>query len=260
LLAKEFFLPNLAAACAKVSESPLADLSRRVSRLEQQLRTLGDVETISSHERELEQLRADVEDLKRHRESRWHGRISLELERLKEESLCPGRHRSQVEIQMEEANSLVGIISYLRHKHGGNLHEKGIVTVTSTSVLDDDPDFGPENVAGAASDSWFFSRDDPGQWLCWDFGELRLRPTNYTVSSHLLRSWVVEGSVNGAIWTVIDRQSDNQDFKRKANVASFDVSESVECRFVRLSQTDENHRNGYILAIDTVEFFGTLVE
>jgi hypothetical protein len=40
---------------------------------------------------------------------------------------------------MKVAESLEGIISYLTKKHGGNVHEKGIVTIASKSVYDDDP-------------------------------------------------------------------------------------------------------------------------
>jgi hypothetical protein len=42
---------------------------------------------------------------------------------------------------MERPKQLEGIISYLTKKHGGNVHEKGIVTVRSKSVLKDDPKY-----------------------------------------------------------------------------------------------------------------------
>jgi hypothetical protein len=43
----------------------------------------------------------------------------------------------EVEFPLKEAKSLEGIISYLTRKHGGNVHDKGIVTITSKSVASD---------------------------------------------------------------------------------------------------------------------------
>jgi hypothetical protein len=104
---------------------------------------------------------------------------------------------------MKEAKSLDGIISHLSQKHGGNVHEKGIVTITSKSVHKDDPKY----VADLTSDSRFKSKYyyDPGQWICRDFGEMCVRPTHYTIMTEYLKSWVVEGSLDGRSWTEIDR-------------------------------------------------------
>jgi hypothetical protein len=47
--------------------------------------------------------------------------------------------------------SLEGIISYLTKKHGGNVHEKGIVTITSKSVYDPELQRALKNVADLTS-------------------------------------------------------------------------------------------------------------
>jgi hypothetical protein len=201
----------------------------------------------------------------------------------------PAKSQSKVEIPMKSAKSLDGVISYLTKKHCGNVQEKGIVTITSKSVWNDDPDYAPKNVADLTSDSRFVSQDEPGQSVCWDFREMRVRPTHYTIwtsylksssdrlksSSDRLKSWVVEGSLDGRSWTVIDRQTDNQDFKGGSNTVSFAVSKPAEFRFIRLTQTDKRHdgydylthkggdKNHYgcdYLLLYAVEFFGTLSE
>jgi hypothetical protein len=161
---------------------------------------------------------------------------------------------------MREAKSLDGIISYLTRKHVGNVHAKGIVTITSKSVSTDDPRYGPKNVAHLNSDSVFWSKDEPGQWLCWDFREMRVRPTHYTAWAAWLKSWVIEGSMDGENWAEIDRQIDNQDFKDGWHTASFTVSNPEQCRFIRLSQTGHDHYGDSSLALRAVEFFGTLSE
>jgi hypothetical protein len=90
---------------------------------------------------------------------------------------------------------------------------------------------------------------------------MRVRPTYYTIQAAWLKSWVVESSVDGEAWTEIDRKADNDDFKATAWVtASFAVSNSAECRFIRLTQTDKTHDRRDSLLILAFEFFGTLIE
>jgi hypothetical protein len=151
---------------------------------------------------------------------------------------------------------LEGIIAYLTRKHGGNVHEKGIVTLTSKST-----GFGGlTNVADLRDDSKFESADQPGQWICWDFGEMCIRPTGYTLRAYRLKSWVVEGSVNGETWTEIDRRMDNQDFDLpNTTTASFEAAEPAGYRFIRLTQVGPKHNNNHILLVRAVEFFGTLL-
>jgi hypothetical protein len=172
----------------------------------------------------------------------------------------PQKTQSKVEIPMKEAKSLDGIISYLTKKHGGNVQEKGIVTITSKSVYDD-PKCALKNVADLTSDSYFCSTNEPGQWVCWDFREMRVRPTHYTIRTDCLKSWVVEGSLDGSSWTEIDRQTDNYDFNHSyIQTASFAVSKPAEFRFIRLTQIGTNHFRNDQLGLAAVEFFGALSE
>jgi hypothetical protein len=90
---------------------------------------------------------------------------------------------------------------------------------------------------------------------------MRVRPTHYTIKGWYPKSWVVESSLDGEAWTEIDRKTNNVDFK--ANnwaTASFAISKSAECRFIRLTQTGKNHGGNDYLAIQAFEFFGTLLE
>jgi hypothetical protein len=101
------------------------------------------------------------------------------------------------------------IIAYLTAKYGGNVHEKGIVTIASKSVLHDDPRSARANLADSSLENQFCSDDsEPDQWVCWDFGEMRVRLTGYRLASTLLKSWVIDGSLDGENWTEIDRQTD----------------------------------------------------
>jgi hypothetical protein len=157
---------------------------------------------------------------------------------------------------MQTDKSLDGIIRHLTNEYGGNVHEKGIVIITAKSCFWDDL----KNVADVTdAESNYFSLNEPDQWVCWDFHERRVRATHYTLRAYCLRSWVIEGSLDGESWIEIDRQTDNQDF-RDLGLASFAVSNPVAFRFVRLAQTGKTHRNADNLGLRAVEFFGTLAE
>jgi hypothetical protein len=78
-------------------------------------------------------------------------------------------------------------ISDLTQKHAGNVHDQGIVTITSKSVSSDSPETVPVNVADLTTSSDFLSDNTPDQWICWDFGEMRVRPTHYTIQSFRLK-------------------------------------------------------------------------
>jgi hypothetical protein len=145
--------------------------------------------------------------------------------------VSPSDSLKEVEFPLKEAKSLDGIISYLTRKHGGNVHDKEVVTITSKSVYSD-LGYALRNIADLTSDSCFFSTNEPGQWVCWDFHEMRVRPTHYTIQAVWLKSWMVESSLDGE-WT-----TENDDFKTRSwQMASFAISNSAECRFIRPTQT-----------------------
>jgi hypothetical protein len=90
---------------------------------------------------------------------------------------------------------------------------------------------------------------------------MRVRPTHYTIGACDVKSWIVEGSEDGQEWTEIDRRIDNQDFSSwTATAASFDILQSSEFRFIRLTQTGKRHDGRGYLSLRAVEFFGTLFQ
>jgi hypothetical protein len=120
-----------------------------------------------------------------------------------------------------------GIIAYLTRLHDQNVHDKGIVTVTSKS-LDE------SNLPGVVN---FFSsgevctKGEPDSWICWDFHNLVALPTHYYAQSRSLYSWVVESSLDGENWVEIDRRTEQDAWDTE-----FEASNSNECRFIRLTQ------------------------
>jgi hypothetical protein len=230
LIANEFSLPDLSSACAafSVSVSHFSSLSGRVSKLERSISNgLHQVEaTIESQERELENLRFEVEGLKRSLSPRVP---SVQQQTPKPVPASPANEpapkpsavpkpASGVDLPLRKRNSLEGVIWYLTKKHGGNVSEKGIVAITSKSVHSSDDWCALKNLADFAdlsSNSAFLSADAPGQWVCWDFRGMIVRPTHYTIRGPFLTSWVFEGSLDGSTWSEIDRQTGKADFGRK---------------------------------------------
>jgi hypothetical protein len=156
--------------------------------------------------------------------------------------------------QMKKDKSLEGILSQMTEKQSGNVQVTVKVTITSKSVSDD-PMYALQNVADLSSDSEFWSKNEPGQWVCWDFGTLTVHPTHYTLKTGSLKSWILEGSADGNRWTMIDQQTDNQELK-DAKIASFAISKPADFRFIRLTQVGKNRTGGAILRLTAVEFFG----
>jgi hypothetical protein len=116
------------------------------------------------------------------------------------------KSRTAIKFSLKEAKSLDGVISYLTRKHGGNVHGQDIVTITSKSVRDDEPTCALRNVADLTSESFFNSKNEPGQWVSWDFHGMRVLPAHYTIRSEDLKLWVIESSLAGEAWTEIDRE------------------------------------------------------
>jgi hypothetical protein len=159
---------------------------------------------------------------------------------------------------MKKPKSRDGIISYLAKRYGGNVYDKGIIAITSKSIDVDDPQNAPNQLASGTHS--FMSKNEPGQWVCWDFGQMRVRPFGYTITALFLKSWIVQGSVTGRKWTMIDRQMDNQVFRYGAETASFRFSSPSDFRFIRLTQIHKNHSDLDFLILSAVEFFGILFQ
>jgi hypothetical protein len=165
---------------------------------------------------------------------------------------------------MNSASPLDGVFSHLSRKLGENLHEKGIMTITSRSVYANDPQHSPKNLAAPIL-GCFFCPLTAIEWVQWDFHELRVAPTHYSIQTHNspvgsahLKSWVIEGSINGSSWIELHRRTNSHDLNGPAVIRSFSISKMIDCRFIRLRQTGSNHRNDNNLVFSCLELFGIL--
>jgi hypothetical protein len=163
-------------------------------------------------------------------------------------------------------SSLDGIISYLTTKHGGNVHDKGVIEATASSALSAYPVKNVADLQNGTDASHFESRNEPNSWLCYDFKNMRITPTHYSIltypaaCNHHPKSWCLEVSTNGQQWAEVHQCTDNDELNGANRVRTWQVAKPVESRFVRLRQTGKNHYNHDYLLLCGLELFGTLNE
>jgi hypothetical protein len=174
--------------------------------------------------------------------------------------MISSRYIYENQIRAREGFPLEGIIWELTRIHGGNVHERGIVNVTASSVSGS---YLAQNAVDLGQQNIFHSLNQPNQWLCYDFKDRRIELTDYSISAytgHLLRSWVVEGSSNGSDWTILDEQRNNTRADSNHPIATISVARGKRWQFIRLRQTGKNSSNGDWLVLFGFEVFGLVHE
>ena len=166
-----------------------------------------------------------------------------------------------------ESNKLDGIIAHLTRQCGGNVHDKGAICIGASAFYNDHDEYYGDvrNVVELGTESDYWSEDFFDPWICYDFKDLSVIPTSYSImsaSDHQPKSWVLEVSNNGYSWTEIDRRDNNNELKDAYVTVNFKISctPSESFRFLRLRQTGENHKRGHMLRLCSLEIFGILCE
>jgi hypothetical protein len=165
--------------------------------------------------------------------------------------LCPFQEKAKFE----------GLIAFLTARSGGNPHDKGVIAVTSTNGSGNEG----KNAVDLRSDLPFCSANQPNQWLCYDFKDLRVGVTHYTVRSNgcnkgsdHLQSWVVEGSEDNSKWTELDRRENDDRLNGPNSICSFDVRTVVESRFIQIRSIGSNWAGNQYVYFKAFEVFGGL--
>jgi hypothetical protein len=165
-----------------------------------------------------------------------------------EERTVNNRQGNEVEFDVPD-----GIIAHLTRECGRKVHGHKAVEATSGSfekrtcaansqsgAHDEDPEYAPKSVADLKAVLCFLSpyRSDSARtphrrsnWVGCDFKERRIVPTRSAIctnvgdpgSSHL-KSWLVEGSVDGENWGQVGRQEDSQQPHGNLLTATFSVA------------------------------------
>jgi hypothetical protein len=156
------------------------------------------------------------------------------------------------QVALADHPELHGIIDQLTEAHGGNVHDLGIVTITSKSVYRNLKGLHPRNVADFKHRSSFTSsHEESNQWICFDFHERRVCMDKYTLASvciagvRYIETWVTESSLDGNTWSEVDHHLKDDAMHGGAGtsgdetlvIASFRVKRTEPFRFLRFRMT-----------------------
>lgn len=160
------------------------------------------------------------------------------------------------------SDPLNGIVAELTRRRCCDDHANGLVRVTSNGTRGRDV----SNLLDLDNKcSGYVSENEPGQWICVDFGKRKVRPTHYALRSQTTgrlapRSWVFEGSIDRETWSELDENDDNCQLDGAAEEALFSISNSGDFRFLRLRMTGKTHGGGHYLSLSALEVFGVITE
>jgi hypothetical protein len=159
---------------------------------------------------------------------------------------------------------LSGIISFLTHKHGGNVHDRGIIKLSSSSQTSSADAHPLKDIVDLYIPSRFWTENLPNQWICFDFKTYRVIPTHYSVvpesGASNLRNWVLEGWNDNQSWVTLDTRNNDDALRLKPSSATFKLGsdEIGEFRMIRIRQTGKTHGNDDYLCVAAFEIFGEL--
>jgi hypothetical protein len=127
----------------------------------------------------------------------------------------------------------------------GNVSDQDIVAI-SGSIDDDSSNSAVRNAIDLTNTSHYFHlKGELNQWLCSDVKNRKVQLTHSPIhpsSGNLLRSWLVEGSLDGSRWFVVDCRANNNRMISAHPIGTVTVSQSIESRFIRLRQIGKTSR------------------
>lgn len=165
-----------------------------------------------------------------------------------------------------------GIIHHLTELSGGNIADKGIIGISSSSI---NKTYYPKYVVDLDDKTHYFqSEDRQDAWIKFDFKDRKIRPSHYSIrtrhdwgkSGSHLKNWAIEGSNSNKPndWKVLDSRSDISCLDDANAMNTFDITaklEPDECfQYLRLRITGVNTDNKHFIFLSALEFFGSLIE
>lgn len=174
-----------------------------------------------------------------------------------------------IEYNGKKEGALKGIIYQLTKKFGGNVSDKKVVNITSSSNTSNSLS-SPKYAADFENkDTFFGSSNFPNSWIKYDFKNRRVCPTHYSLShtfkekgwSHPVQ-WVIEGSNT-------DRDDDWKELDSRSNINEINGAKTFKMQrqisnesyqYLRLRQTGPSSLGGNYLNISALEYFGSIID
>jgi hypothetical protein len=161
------------------------------------------------------------------------------------------------------SDNLNGIISYLTRKHSCHVLDSNVISITASSV-GDAQNYPLRHVADFENRTLFHTQNTPNSWICYDFKDMRVVLTHYSVRSrrdtngYHLRSWILEGSIDCESWVEMDHHTNDLSLNSQGAIATFSISSSSNYQYIRLRQMGVNSSGNNYLILNAIEFYGTL--
>ena len=180
------------------------------------------------------------------------------------------RKEKIIQIDHQMNNNFNGIISYLKKKHGNNIHDQGIISIeaSSTDYYSGKPELVIDyNLTGC---KWW-SEDIPGSWLEINFKKYKVKINGYSLKAcsgnpntcYHLRNWVIEGSTDRTNWVEIDKRINNTDLNGRDHQQYYSVTSKPidEFQFIRIKSIGKNNGGPPTdhLHFTNIEFYGQII-
>lgn len=165
----------------------------------------------------------------------------------------------------EEGQNFQGVINHLQKVSNGKIDN--LMNFTSSSVENDY--YCPKNVSLFGSKyNYFHSKDLENSWICLDFKDHKVCPTDYEIRSYSYnandqhpKSWVIEVSNDLETWIKIDEENDCSYLNGRSVSHTFKmkIETLFAFRYLRMRLTGPNWLGKNSLAIDSFEVYGIYV-
>lgn len=168
-------------------------------------------------------------------------------------------------------NGLMGIIRYLTSFSGGNIHDNGVVNITSSTVYNNDvKNWHSKNIVDLDNlKNSFASNQGENDYIIIDFKNRKVHPTHYQIRSrndfcnnYHPCNWKIEGSVDGNNWKILDDQMNVKSLIGLNITKTFKIKTQLlfnECfKYLKITQTGKHSNRTNYLVFSAIEFYGYL--
>ena len=164
-----------------------------------------------------------------------------------------------------ENKEFSGIINFLREKSSKKIENE--ISITSTSYQSGS---NPLYVTIHEDQSKYFNPcNQENNWICFDFRNYRVIPTDYTMKSMNFgkgwchpKSWVLEGSNDNITFEVLDEEKECSYLNGNSLAHTFKIQNqtSKEFRYIRLHATGKDWVGTNYFPFSSFEIYGQLIE
>lgn len=155
-------------------------------------------------------------------------------------------------------------MNHLRKQSNNNIEQE--IDFKSSSVRHG---YVPKNVSDYDnSSSIFYSDQEKSSWICFNFKNHRIIPTDYQIRSYYCwgqnnypKSWVIEGSNDNKQWEIVDEENNCSYLNGENLVHTFHINKNnnKEFQYIRMRSTGPNWAGENYLAFSLFEIYGKLI-